>query len=558
MVFKSIFTQSPQMESVGLKLTFRLWRLGGYLVGNTRCPCSLPLSLQSFSPSVSFFSLSASPATSARLSPWQLQRAYQWLPHCVSSLLLFFTLSNPPMVPSLCLPHLLPLQDSLLGGSDALANIKITAAGRLADVTFVRYRRPVTSSDRQYDLDLTSVVPKNANLSQPVWFVYASGPLAPGSSISAPLLLPHHKREGFFNGGLQLTLRPRKRANQCSPLWGSQALSYPTLPPFMPPGSPPAPGDSLPIAGKLPGSAMQCQVELSGKVQAFQACEALPGGFFLMWTVEGRRLSAAFVAHRNLPAETVGVGFIYGGAGAPRAGSSDDASMGDLSTEGGDNSATSAGSLLSDVDADPPLDLITNSSLLVAMPLISSNPDPSSVPTSGNDTLTVTGEGQSIDVVQYSLIGAASKQVGGAMGGTLSGLLLAPGGELEVVSANASLQAGTVTLVFSVNLPPTTVTSNSTSSTSSNSGSSETSPGVHGVKEGFVKFVWVEGLMANSTLDHTQTRKVILAAPETGAGAIGIATMNLTAGLVPPTITSSQTKSLQVTAAEPDEPVALS
>ena len=423
----------------------------------------------------------------------------------------------------------------------------------------------MTSSDRQYDLDLTTVVPKNANLTQPVWFIYASGPLAPGSSVSAPLLLPHHKREGFFNGGLQLTLRPKKRANQCIPLWGSQALSYPTLPPFMPPlapGSPPAPGEaSLPAGGKLPSPAMQCQVEVSGKVQAFRACEALPGGFFLMWTVEGRRLSAAFVGHRSLPAETVGVGFIVGGAGSSGAGSPGDGGSaadgdGEVGSDGVGGAAIdmSAGrGALLDVDADAPLDRITNASLLVAMPLISSSPgadgsDPSSDPASANGSYALAGESWSIEVLQYSLIGAASKQVGGAMGGTLSGLLIASGGQLDVVSANASVQAGTVTMVFSINLPDSTGNSSRTSS-SAPSPADGGAASDRGINEGLVKFVWVEGVMANATLDPTHSRKVILAAPENGAGAIGMATMNLTAGLVPPTVATSHSRSLQVNTA---------
>lgn len=193
------------------------------------------------------------------------------------------------------------LQDALLSGNPGSNNVKLRAAAREGDVTVVRYRKAASTGDARYDVNLLSA---GQGVGAPLWAVFAVGPLAPGSTSSSPRLLYHNEDQGFFKGGVSLTLQPGSPVFACpSPLWGTPAVSHPTLPPYVPP---PPPGSSTPGPPRAPmakiGGRSGCQATVGGEALVFPSCAALPGGFVLMWALTGLSLTALL----SVQADTVG------------------------------------------------------------------------------------------------------------------------------------------------------------------------------------------------------------------------------------------------------------
>ncbi|CAI7822090.1 unnamed protein product [Closterium sp. NIES-54] len=182
-----------------------------------------------------------------------------------------------------------------------------------AYVSFVRFRRSLALStdplfDRRFDISFPSAVPNNTDLSRPLLFIFATGPLLPSSTLSLPQLLPHAASAAFFSGSINITLNAAKATNSCEPLWNTPELSYPPLPPgFLPspPGEPSMWDDGAVISGLS-----QCSTTFEGENRKFASCEALPGGFFFMWTLGKEELSGAFISQSVSPQGYAAVGLL--------------------------------------------------------------------------------------------------------------------------------------------------------------------------------------------------------------------------------------------------------
>lgn len=227
----------------------------------------------------------------------------------------------------------------MIGGSPQLSNVQLTLAARQGDVTFVRFLRNASSSDHLYDLDLfprasatASGSPSAAGQAKKatgkMWLLYATGPLAPGSSNQIPLPLFHDPQNGFHYGTVQLDFSaalaaaadaigtgdhnasvPHTEALECEPLWGSPAAQHPTLPPYMASPPPSAPGtpprDGASAALRKPQPFWPCRSVFQGKAETFRSCLALPEGFFLFWSYSGHTMDALLVASSVLPVSPV-------------------------------------------------------------------------------------------------------------------------------------------------------------------------------------------------------------------------------------------------------------
>ncbi|CAI7815628.1 unnamed protein product [Closterium sp. NIES-53] len=197
---------------------------------------------------------------------------------------------HPPLPP--------PAQDALLGSSPtSLNDVTLVSASRRADVTFIRFTKPAATADDRFDANLL----RAPGLSALWWVVFAAGPLAPASTAAAPTLLFHDPALGYFSGGTRIPFAPPAPIRTCSPLWGTKPEYHPPLPPYAPPpppgaAAPPPPGaDAAGGVAGMPGL-RECSTAVGGQVYAFDACDALPGGFLLMWSLAGITLRAAFVA----------------------------------------------------------------------------------------------------------------------------------------------------------------------------------------------------------------------------------------------------------------------
>ncbi|CAI5472350.1 unnamed protein product [Closterium sp. Yama58-4] len=189
-------------------------------------------------------------------------------------------------------------EDSLLGSSPtSLNDVTLVSASRRADVTFIRFTKPAATGDDRFDANLL----RAPGLSALWWVVFAAGPLAPASTTAAPTLLFHDPALGYFSGGTRIPFAPPAPIRTCSPLWGTKPEYHPPLPPYAPPpppgaAAPPPPGaDAAGGVAGMPGL-RECSTAVGGQVYAFDACDALPGGFLLMWSLAGITLRAAFVA----------------------------------------------------------------------------------------------------------------------------------------------------------------------------------------------------------------------------------------------------------------------
>ncbi|CAI5471684.1 unnamed protein product [Closterium sp. Yama58-4] len=189
-------------------------------------------------------------------------------------------------------------EDALLGSSPtSLNDVTLVSASRRADVTFIRFTKPAATADDRFDANLL----RAPGLSALWWVVFAAGPLAPASTAAAPTLLFHDPALGYFSGGTRIPFAPPAPIRTCSPLWGTKPEYHPPLPPYAPPpppgaAAPPPPGaDAAGGVAGMPGL-RECSTAVGGQVYAFDACDALPGGFLLMWSLAGITLRAAFVA----------------------------------------------------------------------------------------------------------------------------------------------------------------------------------------------------------------------------------------------------------------------
>ncbi|CAI5946495.1 unnamed protein product [Closterium sp. NIES-64] len=189
-------------------------------------------------------------------------------------------------------------EDALLGSSPtSLNDVTLVSASRRADVTFIRFTKPAATGDDRFDANLL----RAPGLSALWWVVFAAGPLAPASNAAAPTLLFHDPVLGYFSGGTRIPFAPPAPIRTCSPLWGTKPEYHPPLPPYAPPpppgaAAPPPPGaDAAGGVAGMPGL-RECSTAVGGQVYAFDACDALPGGFLLMWSLAGITLRAAFVA----------------------------------------------------------------------------------------------------------------------------------------------------------------------------------------------------------------------------------------------------------------------
>ncbi|CAI7779533.1 unnamed protein product [Closterium sp. NIES-53] len=343
--------------------------------------------------------------------------------------------------------------DALLGSSPSLDNVNLTLAARQADVSFVRFRRSLALStdplfDRRFDISFPSAVPNNTDLSRPLLFIFATGPLLPSSTLSLPQLLPHAASAAFFSGSINITLNAAKATNSCEPLWNTPELSYPPLPPgFLPspPGEPSMWDDGAVISGLS-----QCSTTFEGENRKFASCEALPGGFFFMWTLGKEELSGAFISQSVSPQGYAAVGLLlppptpllealFTPPPAPAGGNE--------SAEGGyvkPDSLVGASMLVAVRAEDGSGGLKVEEYQIVKQEGGSSNASATGSTTTG--TLTTT---------------TSSGTSGGSSGDGSSAATIAPqeqtamvrGGNLSLISAKAELQAGSLTLLFTIKLP---------------------------------------------------------------------------------------------------------
>eukprot|EP00897_Mesotaenium_endlicherianum_P010928 jgi/Mesen1/9864/ME000070S09151 len=200
-------------------------------------------------------------------------------------------------------------QDSILAGSPSANNVALMSAERRGDVTFVKYRKPVRTPDGQFDIDLTA----RPGLKGSWWVIFATGPLAPNSTNQSPLLLTHNADQGYLFGGTRIALAPPAPINTCKALLGTPAVYHPPLAPYV--AAPPlAPGATRrPPPPALP-QLTQCATTFNGQSYKFKACDVLPGGFIIMWSLQGLTLRAAFIAEVSGRAGWAAVGTSRTGA----------------------------------------------------------------------------------------------------------------------------------------------------------------------------------------------------------------------------------------------------
>ncbi|GJP43838.1 hypothetical protein CLOM_g3244, partial [Closterium sp. NIES-68] len=340
--------------------------------------------------------------------------------------------------------------DALLGSSPALNNVNLTLASRQADVSFIRFRRSLALStdplfDRRFDISLPSAVPNNTDLSRPLLFIFATGPLHPSSTPSLPQLLPHASSSAFFSGSINITLNAAKATNSCEPLWNTPALSYPALPPGLvpsPPGEPSMWDDGAVISGLS-----QCSTTFEGENRKFASCEALPGGFFFMWTLGKEELSGAFISQSVSPQGYAAVGLLlppptpllealFTPPPAPAGGN------GSGSVEGGyvkPDSLVGASMLVAVRAEDGSGGMRVEEFEIVKKAAgDSSNTTLTGATTTGTSTTSTTSTGSSSNSTSL----APQEQTA-----------MVRGGNLSLISSKAELQAGSLTLLFTIKLP---------------------------------------------------------------------------------------------------------
>ncbi|GJP51762.1 hypothetical protein CLOM_g10905 [Closterium sp. NIES-68] len=290
-------------------------------------------------------------------------------------------------------------QDSLLAASPTpLNNVRLISAARRGDVTFIRFSKPAATSDDRFDANLL----RAPGLSALWWVVFAAGPLAPASTAAAPALLFHDPALGYFAGGTRIPFAPPAPIRTCSPLWGSKPLYHPPLPPYAPPPPPGAAAPPPPLGADAAGGVAgmpglrECSTAVGGQVYAFDACDALPGGFLLMWSLAGITLRAAFVAQAVPEGGYAAVGLSPSGA-------------------------------------------VVNSSLLVV-----AYTGQGEGGGSGGKSGGAGGAAGGVEVGQY-VVRAASRG---------AGVEAVAGGDLTVVSSAGQARSGVVTLLFSLLLLP--------------------------------------------------------------------------------------------------------
>ncbi|CAI5469916.1 unnamed protein product [Closterium sp. Yama58-4] len=339
--------------------------------------------------------------------------------------------------------------DALLGSSPSLNNVNLTLAARQADVSFVRFRRSLALStdplfDRRFDISFPSAVPNNTDLSSPLLFIFATGPLLPSSTPSLPQLLPHAASAAFFSGSINITLNAAKATNSCEPLWNTPALSYPPLPPGLlpsPPGEPSMWDDGAVISG-----VSQCSTTFEGENRKFASCEALPGGVFFMWTLGKEELSGAFISQSVSPQGYAAVGLLlppptpllealFTPPPAPAGGNG--------SAEGGyvkPDSLVGASMLVAVRAEDGSGGLKVEEYQIVKQEAGGSSSNASATGSTTTGTLSSSSRNSS----DGSSVATIAPQEQTAM---------VRGSNLSLISAKAELQAGSLTLLFTIKLP---------------------------------------------------------------------------------------------------------
>ncbi|CAI5461167.1 unnamed protein product [Closterium sp. Yama58-4] len=365
--------------------------------------------------------------------------------------------SLSPPSPTLRAPATTPQQDALLGSSPSLNNVNLTLAARQADVSFVRFRRSLALStdplfDRRFDISFPSAVPNNTDLSRPLLFIFATGPLLPSSTPSLPQLLPHAASAAFFSGSINITLNAAKATNSCEPLWNTPELSYPPLPPGLlpsPPGEPSMWDDGAVISG-----VSQCSTTFEGENRKFASCEALPGGFFFMWTLGKEELSGAFISQSVSPQGYAAVGLLlppptpllealFTPPPAPAGGNG--------SAEGGyvkPDSLVGASMLVAVRAEDGSGGLKVEEYQIVKQEAGGSSSNASATGSTTTGTLTSSSSSGTSGTSSSSSDGSSAAAIA-----PQEPTAMVRGGNLSLISAKAELQAGSLTLLFTIKLP---------------------------------------------------------------------------------------------------------